>query len=38
MGFESFVALRYLRTKRKVAVISVITAISVLGIAAGSRR
>ena len=35
MGFETFVALRYLRAKRKVAVISVITAISVLGIAAG---
>lgn len=35
MSFESFVALRYLRAKRKVAVISVITAISVLGIAAG---
>ncbi len=35
MTFESFVALRYLRAKRKVAVISVITAISVLGIAAG---
>ncbi|MGH9786162.1 MAG: ABC transporter permease [Terriglobia bacterium] len=35
MSFESFVALRYLRAKRKVAVISIITAISVLGIAAG---
>jgi lipoprotein-releasing system permease protein len=35
MTFESFVALRYLRAKRKVAVISIITAISVLGIAAG---
>ena len=35
MSFETFVALRYLRAKRKVAVISVITAISVLGIAAG---
>ena len=35
MGFELFVALRYLRAKRKVAVLSVITAISVLGIAAG---
>src|SRR2546430_4798035 len=35
VGFELFVALRYLRAKRKVAVISVITAISVLGIAAG---
>ncbi|MBI2817509.1 MAG: lipoprotein-releasing ABC transporter permease subunit [Acidobacteria bacterium] len=35
MDFELFVALRYLRAKRKVAVISVITALSVLGIAAG---
>ncbi len=35
MSFELFVALRYLRAKRKVAVLSVITAISVLGIAAG---
>ena len=35
MSFESFVALRYLRAKRKMAVISVITALSVLGIAAG---
>ena len=35
MGFEFYVAMRYLRAKRKVAVISVITAISVLGIAAG---
>jgi lipoprotein-releasing system permease protein len=35
MRFELFVAMRYLRAKRKVAVISVITAISVLGIAAG---
>ncbi|MBI4460128.1 MAG: ABC transporter permease [Acidobacteria bacterium] len=35
MSFEFFVALRYLRAKRKMAVISVITAISVLGIAAG---
>src|SRR3989338_11139126 len=35
MSYESFVALRYLRAKRKRAVISVITAISVLGIAAG---
>lgn len=34
-GFELFVALRYLKAKRKQAVISVITAISVLGIAAG---
>src|SRR5690348_3883598 len=33
--FELFVALRYLRAKRKIAVISVITALSVLGIAAG---
>ena len=35
MGFEFFVALRYLRAKRKIAVISVITAVSMLGIAAG---
>jgi lipoprotein-releasing system permease protein len=33
--FELFVALRYLMAKRKQAVISVITAISVLGVAAG---
>ncbi|MBL8173256.1 MAG: ABC transporter permease, partial [Bryobacterales bacterium] len=34
-GFELFIALRYLRAKRKQAVISIITGISVLGIAAG---
>jgi lipoprotein-releasing system permease protein len=33
--FELFVALRYLRAKRKQAVISVITAISIVGVAAG---
>ena len=33
--FELFVALRYLRAKRKQAVISVITIISILGVAAG---
>ena len=33
--FEFFVALRYLKAKRKHAVISVITAISILGVAAG---
>ena len=33
--FELFIALRYLRAKRKQAVISIITAISVLGVAAG---
>lgn len=33
--FEMFIALRYLRARRKIAVISVITALSVLGIAAG---
>jgi lipoprotein-releasing system permease protein len=33
--FELFVAMRYLRAKRKQAVISVITVISVLGVAAG---
>ena len=35
MGFELFVALRYLRARRKIAVISVITAVSMMGIAAG---
>ena len=35
MAFELFVAMRYLRAKRKMAVISVITALSVIGIAAG---
>lgn len=34
-GFELFVARRYLRAKRKQAVISVITVISVAGVAAG---
>lgn len=33
--FELFVALRYLRAKRKQAVISVITVISIMGVAAG---
>jgi len=33
--FELFVALRYLKAKRKQAVISLITAISILGVAAG---
>ena len=33
--FELFVALRYLRAKRKQAVISIITVISILGVAAG---
>jgi poly(3-hydroxyalkanoate) synthetase len=33
--FELFIAGRYLRARRKAAVISVITAISVLGVAAG---
>ena len=33
--FELFIALRYLRAKRKQAVISVITAISIVGVAAG---
>ncbi|MBX5495345.1 MAG: ABC transporter permease [Bryobacteraceae bacterium] len=33
--FELFVAARYLRAKRKQAVISLITAISILGVAAG---
>jgi lipoprotein-releasing system permease protein len=35
MSFELFIAARYLRAKRRQAVIGVITAISVLGIAAG---
>ncbi len=35
MRFELFVAARYLRAKRKQAVISVITVISILGVAAG---
>ena len=34
-GFELFVAKRYLRARRKEAVISVITVISVIGVAAG---
>jgi lipoprotein-releasing system permease protein len=34
-GFELFVAGRYLRARRKQAVISVITVISILGVAAG---
>lgn len=34
-AFESFVARRYLRAKRKQAVISVITVISIVGVAAG---
>ena len=33
--FELFIALRYLSAKRKQAVISIITAISILGVAAG---
>jgi lipoprotein-releasing system permease protein len=35
MRFELFIALRYLRAKRKQTMVSVISAISVLGIAAG---
>ncbi|HEY7097062.1 MAG TPA: FtsX-like permease family protein [Terriglobales bacterium] len=35
MRFELFVATRYLRAKRRQAVIGIITAISVLGVAAG---
>ncbi len=35
MRFELFVASRYLRAKRRQAVISVITAISIVGVAAG---
>jgi len=35
MRFEAFIALRYLRAKRKQTMVSVISAISVLGIASG---
>jgi lipoprotein-releasing system permease protein len=35
MNFELFVALRYLKAKRRQAAISIITVISVLGVAAG---
>jgi lipoprotein-releasing system permease protein len=35
LNFSSFIALRYLRARRKEAVISVITAISIMGVAAG---
>jgi lipoprotein-releasing system permease protein len=35
MRFELFVALKYLRAKRRQAVISIITAISVIGVVAG---
>jgi lipoprotein-releasing system permease protein len=35
MRFELFVALRYLRAKRRQAVIGLITAISIIGVAAG---
>ena len=35
MRFEFFIASRYLRAKRKQAVIGIITAISVAGVAAG---
>src|SRR5258706_11799133 len=35
LRFELFIARRYLRAKRRQAVIGVITAISVLGVAAG---
>src|ERR1700737_5455496 len=35
MSFELFIAMRYLRAKRRQAVIGVITAISVIGVAAG---
>src|ERR1035438_5921892 len=34
-SFELFVAMRYLRAKRKQTVISVITVISIVGVAAG---
>ncbi|HRR26928.1 MAG TPA: ABC transporter permease, partial [Acidobacteriota bacterium] len=35
MKFELFVALRYLGARRRQAMISVITAISILGVTAG---
>src|ERR1700735_3753683 len=35
MSFEFFVAIRYLRAKRRQAVVGIITVISVLGVAAG---
>ena len=35
MRFELFIAARYLRAKRRQAVIGVITAISIVGVAAG---
>ncbi len=35
LGFELFIARRYLKARRKEAVISVITAISIVGVAAG---
>src|ERR1700761_8556691 len=35
MRFEFFIAVRYLRAKRRQAVLGVITAISVIGVAAG---
>ena len=35
MRFELFIAARYLRAKRRQAVIGVITGISILGVAAG---
>jgi lipoprotein-releasing system permease protein len=35
MNFEAFIALRYLRAKRKQTMVSVISAISIVGIAAG---
>src|SRR5438045_8826393 len=35
MTFELFVASRYLRAKRRQAVIGVVTAISIIGVAAG---
>src|ERR1700734_3292099 len=35
MRFELFIAMRYLRAKRRQAVVGVITAISVIGVGAG---
>ncbi len=35
MGFELFIAIRYLRAKRRQAVVGLVTLISVTGVAAG---
>ena len=38
MRFELFVAVRYLRAKRRQAVVGIITVISIAGVAAGVAR